>query len=387
MRNLKVLVSFVILVSLASCKNQEKGNSQSLSIPNQKPKTYQLKHAEGFSIKSNKNFKVLTIKNPWPESNKTYRYALIDRQDAPKITLNRDEFDAIILTPIERIVVTSTTHVPALELLGAEQSLVGFPGTEYISSKKTRELINANEIRELGQNEELNTEVLLDLEPDAVIAFGVDGSNKSMNTVQKSGIPVIFNGDWVEKTPLAKAEWIKFFGILFNKEQRADSIFNSIERDYQNAKTLASKAEKKPTVLCGAMQKDVWYLPQGTSPEAQFLKDANLNYLWGNTEGKGSLALSFEVVFEKAKDAELWLSPSYYTSLEALKEANTHYTQFQAFKNKNVYSFSNTTGETGGVLYYELGIARPDLVLKDIIKISHPGFMENYEMTFFEKLE
>ena len=135
------------------------------------------------------------------------------------------------------------------------------------------------------------------------------------------------------------------------------------------------------------MHKDVWYLPNGTSPEAQILKDANANYLWQNTTGSGSLALSFEAVFEKGKAATLWLSPSYYSSMEAMKKANDHYTQFEAFKNKNIYSFVNTTGETGGVMYYELGTARPDLVLKDIIKICHPELLKNYETFFFKPLE
>ena len=198
---------------------------------------------------------------------------------------------------------------------------------------------------------------------------------------------MIYNGDWTESSSLAKAEWIKFFGVLFNKEKEADSIFNSIEKDYNSAKRLASKVEKTPTILSGAMHKDVWYLPNGTSPEAQLLKDANTNYLWNETTGSGSLALSFESVLDKAKNADLWLSPSYYTTLEALEKANPHYTKFDAFNTKKVYSFSMTTGETGGVLYYELGTARPDLVLKDIIKICHPELLDGYTPYFFKQLQ
>ena len=211
--------------------------------------------------------------------------------------------------------------------------------------------------------------------------------NKSFNTIQKANIPVVYNGDWTEVSPLAKAEWIKFFGILFNKEKEANSIFAKIEQDYNSAKLLASKVEKKPTILSGAMHKDVWYLPNGTSPEAQLLKDANTNYLWGNTKGSGSLALSFESVLDKAKSADLWLNPSYYTSIEALEKANPHYTKFDTFKNKKIYSFSMTTGDTGGVLYYELGTARPDLVLKDIIKICHPELLDGYSPYFFKQLQ
>ncbi len=382
---------FTILVVLCylinSCKEKTEQEDKGLPAAENNSKYYPIKYAQGFSIESNDSFKILSIANPWPEAEETYRYALIDSAMAPKITLNKDEFDGIIITPIKRIVATSTTHIPALELLEVEESLVGFPGTDYISSEKTRKRIDNGLVRELGKNEGINTEVLLELQPNLVVAFGVDGTNKSMNIIEKSGISVLYNGDWVEKSPLAKAEWIKFFGVLYNKQKLADSIFDTIENNYNSAKKIAANAKQKPTVFCGAMYRDVWHLPSGASPEAQFLKDANVNYLWSESSGSGSLALSFEAVYEKAKAADLWLSPSYYTSLEALEKANSHYTQFDAFQNNEVYSFANTTGTNGGVLYYELGIARPDLVLKDMIKICHPVLLEDYELTFFSKLQ
>ena len=239
-----------------------------------------------------------------------------------------------------------------------------FPGCDYISSERTRQRVDDEKIRELGKNEGINTEVLLEINPDLVVGYGVDGVNKTFETISKSGISVIYNGDWVESSALAKAEWIKFFGALYNKEKEADSIFNIIEKNYMQAKQIASQATLRPTILSGALHKDVWYLPNGSSAEAQFLKDANVNYLWSETTGKGSLALSFETVYEKAKTADIWLSPSYYKSLDQLIASNAHYSNFGAFQNKKVYSFSNTTGKTGGVLYYELGTARPDLVFK-----------------------
>jgi iron complex transport system substrate-binding protein len=205
--------------------------------------------------------------------------------------------------------------------------------------------------------------------------------------IEKIGVPVIYNGDWVEETPLGKAEWIKLFGALFNKEQKADSVFNHIEKEYNYAKTIAKGIKDKPTVLSGALHKDVWYLPAGTSVEGELLKDANVNYLWQDSVGKGSLALSFETVLEKAKTADIWLSPSYFTSYKNMLEANGHYEQFEAFKQQKIFSFSNTIGATGGVLYYELGTARPDLVLKDIIKTCHNELLPDYTTTFFKPLD
>lgn len=371
-----------IFFFLFNCKNKDtKSLSTSVLAP------VNLSYAKGFEIIHHENFTTLTIKSPWPKAEKTYRYALVKKNMLAKITLNKADFEGIITIPIEKIVVTSTTHIPALELLEVEETLVGFPGTDYISSEKTRERIHNGDIRELGKNEGINTEVLLETHPDVVVGFGIDGNNKTFETIKKSGIPVIYNGDWVEHSPLAKAEWIKFFGVLYNKEQKADSIFKSIEKNYLEAKSIALNSQNKPSVLSGAMHKDIWYLPNGTSTEAQILKDANVNYLWSETEGSGSLSLNFEVVFEKAKHADIWLNPSYYTSYEDLEKANQHYTKFNAYKNKAIYNSANTIGETGGVLYYELGIARPDLVLKDIIKICYPELLENYKPYFFKPLE
>jgi iron complex transport system substrate-binding protein len=373
----------LFILTFVSCKNEPKA-----ALPNSDNiKTDTLTYAQGFSVNDNGNYKVLTISKPWPKSEKNYKYLIASKEELSKMTFPEDYYDGIISNNIQKIVVTSTTHIPALELLEVEQTLVGFPGTDYISSETTRKHIDEGKVRELGKNEGINTEVLLELNPDVVIGFGVDGVNKTFETIKKAGIPVIYNGDWVESSALAKAEWIKFFGVLFNKEKEADSIFNTIENDYLEAKKIAKKAKNRPTILSGAMTKDIWHLPNGSSPEAQFLKDANVNYLWSETTGNGSLALSFEAVLDKAKDADLWLNPSYYTSFEQLEKVNALYTNFEAFKTKNIYTFSNTTGEKGGVLYYELGTARPDLVLKDIIKICHPELLDGYSPYFFSKLK
>ena len=373
----------LLLLVFVSCKNEPK-----TEIPSQtKTHPLELKYAKGFTIDDNGDYKILSIHNPWPEATKQYKYLIASSSVLSKMTFPTDYYDGVVTDNLKKIVVTSTTHIPALELLGVEQYLVGFPGTDYISSKKTRQRIANGDIRELGKNEGINTEVLLELNPDVVIGFGVDGVNKTFETIKKAGIPVIYNGDWVESNALAKAEWIKFFGVLFNKEKEADSIFNQIESDYLAAKEIAKKANTQPTILSGAMHKEVWYMPNGLSPEAQFLKDANVNYLWKETSGNGSLALNFEVVLDKAKDADIWLSPSYYISYDQLFNASNLYGNFEAFKTMSIYTFSNTTGATGGVLYYELGTTRPDLVLKDIIKICHPDVLKDYKPHFFKPLD
>lgn len=379
----KLILLFIFSISFA-CK-EDKKNSKELPLIVKEEVT--LKYAQGFLITKFNTFSILEIKMPWPNAKQPFKFLLINKEDAAKATILRSEYDGIIMTPVQNIICTSTTHIPALELLNVEKTLVGFPGTDYVSSTTIRQLIDSGTVRELGKNEALNTEVLLELNPDVVIGFGIDGGNRSLETIKKSEIPVIFNGDWVESSPLAKAEWIKFFGALYDKEKEADSVFNQIEEDYLKAKKLAQNTKSKPTVLSGAMHNDIWYLPNGTSIEAQLLKDANVNYLWSSTEGSGSLKLNFESVFVKAKEADIWLNPSNYTSYQSLKNGNENHILFDAYQNKNIYTFTNTTGATGGVLYYELGMTRPDLVLKDIIKICHPELLNYYEPYFLKPLK
>lgn len=353
----------------------------------QDPKKVGVVHASGFTIEEREQYHVLQVTSPWPETKKTFTYALVPKSKLSAIALPKDTYNAIIGTPVERIVVTSTTHIPALESLGNVQQLVGFPDTQYISSPVTREQIKNGAVKELGTNENLNTELVLELDPEVVVGFGVSSENKAYHTIEKAGIAVMYNGDWTEQTPLGKAEWIKFFGALFHKEKKADSIFNSIVKEYEKVKALAQKATERPTVLSGALYKDVWYLPAGKSWAAQFLKDAGTVYLWKDTAGTGSLSLSLETVLTKGQYADFWISPSQFTTYLSMKGANPHYTQFAAYQKQKIFTFAATRGETGGLLYYELAPQRPDLVLKDLVHIFHPTLLPNHRPYFFNPMQ
>ena len=376
-----LFISFLIL--LCTCKQEKKD-----SIPVKNPTSnISIQYAKGFTVeKQPSGITIIKILAPWLNSEKIYTYALIPQEIQAKVSLNRNEYDAIISTPVEKIVLTSTTHIPALEELGLLDKLVGFPDTKYISSKAARKRIEAGQIQELGINENLNTEVVIALQPELIFGFSINGSNAVYETIQRANIPVVYNGDWVEETPLGKAEWIKFFAPFFNKTNEANLIFTEIEASYLEAKELAAKATKRPTVVSGALYKDVWYLPGGKSWAANFLRDANADYLWSTSNESGSLSLSWESVLDVAQHAEYWIGPAQYASYDEMKSSSQHYQQFDAFKNGKVFSTANTKGETGGTLYYELAPQRPDLVLKDLIYILHPGLLPNYEPFFFKPL-
>ena len=370
-------------ILLCGCKQEKKE-----IFPNQtKVNRTSIQYANGFEIQNQSNgITIIKVLQPWANAETTYTYALVPKEIQATITLNKSEYDAIISTPVENIVVTSTTHIPALEELEVLNSLIGFPDTKYISSKAARNRINSGAIVELGVNESLNTEAVLALQPDLIFGFAINDGTSTYETIQRAHIPVVYNGDWVEETPLGKAEWIKFFAPFFNKTKEADAAFNKIEKSYLEAKELASKAENKPTVLSGAMFNDVWYLPGGKSWAANFLKDANADYLWSSTDENGSLSLSWESVLDVGQHAEYWIGPAQLATYQEMEASSQHYTQFNAFKNRKVFSTANTKGETGGTLYYELGPQRPDLVLKDLIHILHPGLLPNYEPYFFKPL-
>ena len=368
-----VILSF----SLVECKNESKPNVI-ISAKNE------VRYAKGFSIQNYDGYSVVKVKNPWPKATKTYTYILKEKNGIVPDSLKQN---LIIPVPIKTIVVTSTTHIPSLELLDEVNTLIGFPHCDYISSEKVRARIDTGNIKELGNNQDLNTEVLLDMQPNVIIGYGIDNKNPTLDNLQKSGLKVMLNGDWNEENALGKAEWIKFFGALYGKQKQATALFTKIEKDFLKTIKIAKMAKTTPSILAGDMFEDRWYLPRGTSWGSLLLKQANGNYLWQETSGTGSLSLSFETVFEKAKNADVWITSGQFSSLKEMTNSNPHYAEFNAFKNKNVYSFSGKKGKTGGILYYELAPNRPDLVLKDLVKILHPELLQSYEPFFFEKLK
>jgi len=369
----------IALFAFTSCKNEPLQQ-----LPTTQKTGNTVKYAKGLQLFRYEKYTVVKVTQPWPDAKDGFTYVMQQKGAVVPDSLKKYR---LVTVPLKSVVVTSTTHIPSLEALGVQNTLVGFPGIDYISSPKTRARIDSGKVKEAGANESLNTEVLLDLAPEAVVAFGINSTNKTLAALEQSGLKVLYNGDWTEQSPLGKAEWIKFFGALYDMDAKADVLFAKIEKEYNEALKLAQKITAKPTIMAGAIYQDQWFLPQGNSWAALFLKDAGANYLWAGSEGTGSLSLSFETVLETAENADFWIGPSQFTSLKEMTDINPHYAQFKAFKNKQVYSSSTKKGTTGGIIYYELAPNRPDLVLKDLIHILHPELLPDYQLQFFEKLK
>ncbi|MBC2839457.1 ABC transporter substrate-binding protein [Robiginitalea sp. SC105] len=368
---------------------REKPETQKPPLPQAGRESHlELQYASGFTARTDSSgITYLTISDPWPGASRKFEYALVPREQLASVTLPADAFDAIIPVPVSKLVLTSTTHIPSLEALGALETLVGFPGLDYISSPGVRQRIARGEIAELGANEQLNIEMVMETAPELVVGFGVSDAPGSYRKIADAGIPVVYNGDWMEQNPLGKAEWVKFFGLLLNDLPRAEAYFAEVEAAYLEAREVARSATSQPSVLSGALYRDIWYLPGGDSWAAAFLEDANARYLWADTPGGGSLSLSLEAVLDKGVQADFWVSPSQYTSYSEMAAANPHYEQFRAFRERRIFGYAGTRGPARGLLYYELGPSRPDLILKDLVHYLHPGLLQDYEPVFFKPLK
>lgn len=372
-----LFISFFIFA--AGCKNNEKPETVTKATSEEV-----IEYASGLSIHQYDGFSVVKVTNPWPNAEKDFTYILQKKNSTVPDSLQKY---TTIPVPLKSVVVTSTTNIPFLEMLGVENKLVGFPHTDYISSVKTRALIDKGIVKNVGQNERLNMEKLIDLSPDLIVTFGVDNNNPMIKNLEKSGLKVLIQGDWMEQSPLGKAEWLKLYAALFGKEKEANQLFATIVKEYQQALSTVKDRKASATVLYGNMYQDQWFVAKGNSWVAQFLRDSKSNYLWADVEGTGSLGLTFEKVLEKAKTADIWIAAGTFKTLAELSASNPHYSQFDAFGKKNVYTFESKLGATGGTVYYELAPSRPDLVLKDYIKIFHPELLPDYQLTFAEKLK
>lgn len=367
---------FIALITLAcNTKTTENQPSDQVIVP---------KYAKGFSYTKHPKFTKITVHQPYKGATTPFEYVIVYGDTTIQA---QNEQQIIIQAPIQKIVATSTTQIPVLEALKSEQLLKGYPNTDFISSKKTRYLIDQHKIQDIGHPENLNTELVLKIDPDVVFAFAVNNLNKTYRTLKKAGIPIVLDASWLENSPLGRAEWITFFALFLNKEKEAKQVFKEIEHNYVMALKEVKNVKNKPKILYGSMFQGVWYAPAGESYTTQLLKDAQTSYLWENTQGTGSLSLPFEQVFLDAQNTEYWLAPGMIKNLDALKSTSPHYKQLPPFIHQNIYGYANAVGATGGLLFFELGALRPDLVLKDFIKICHPKKLPNYQTTFFSKLE
>ncbi len=379
--NMKQMTVFLCLCLLISACDR-KDTTQSFTSG--KDSQIALSYAEGFSIQYQGNAKLVEVKYPFQGATSGYKYLLVPKGES--VPAHSPDV-RVVSVPIASMVCTSTTHLPLLDYLNESDKLTGFPSTDYISSEKLRKRVDEGHVKELGMDKGINLEVLAMLKPDIVMGYTMNSDYGQFKKMEELNIPVVINGEYLEKHPLGRAEWIKFMALFFNKEKQADSVFRVIERSYLEMKALAEKATDRPSVLSGIVYGEAWFLPGGQNYASRILKDAACRYLWEDDPSNGFLELSFESVYEKAHDADLWIGVGNSSSLEEIEAGDHRYTRFKPFQSKAIYTYDARKGAKGGSEYLELGYLRPDIILTDLVKIAHPELLPDYQLYFHKRLE
>lgn len=339
-----------------------------------------IRYAKGFTIRYYDGYIQAEVIDPWDTTKLLQRYLLIDRdlplpKDLPKGT--------IVRTPVRNLAVYTGVHVSILEQLGELNKIIGVCEPQYMLSKAIMEELQTGRVTDLGMATSPNVEKMIDIGVECIIASSFQNSN--FGAAEKLGIPIIEGADYMESSPLGRAEWCRFYGLLFNKQSKVDSIFRETEARYLSLKELASTTTSRPTVLTERRYGSFWYVPGNQSYIANFLRDAAATNMFEDIEGAGSAPLAFETVLDKATHADFWLMKYNLNREMTYRDLRTEYTSyelFDAFTNRNIY-----TCNTGTVPYYEESPMRPDYLLKDLIAIFHPELLPDYKLRYYKKME
>ncbi|MCB1777838.1 MAG: ABC transporter substrate-binding protein [Candidatus Competibacteraceae bacterium] len=351
------------------------------------PEKATLTYAKGFTLEYFKHYKVITVTTPWPAAKESFRYVLV-QCGAPTPAGFTDA--QVIPIPVRSIAVLSTTHLPHLEMLNALDRLVAVGSYQNVYSPAVRQWIAAGKVAQVGRGPGINLEMILDLRPDLVTAVGHDQPQYNTHPLLRhAGVNVAINSEYVEPTLLGSSEWLKFTAAFLNRDGLAQRRFAEMAERYEAlaAQVRDGPAVEKPSVFSGFLDRDVWYVPSGGSSIARLIADAGGRYLWANDAHRGSLPLSFEVVFERAGDADVWLASDldWFTRADLLA-ANARYGAFKAFRNRRVYNQNARLNENKANDYWEAGIVEPDVVLADVIKILHPDRLPDHRLKYYRWL-
>ena len=406
-----VLMAALLLLSACSGGSNKAsallpgGNAQADNTPScsAQADTLPLRYAENLSIIDYAGYSLVRLRNPWDTAKLLHTYILVDK--ALPLPDGLPAGATVVRTPLDRALVYSAVHCSLLKELGALGSISGVCDLKYIRMPEIAEGHRNGTIADAGSSMDPDIERIIDLHPDAILLSPFENSG-GYGRVEKLNIPLIGCADDMETSPLGRAEWMRFYGRLFGKQQQADSLFASVEQSYialkEAAATLRESAVSPgkatvspqkptatpqpapPTVMCDLKTSSTWYTPGGNSTIARLYADACADYIFREDTHSGSLAYSFEAIFERGQQADFWLirynQPTDKTYSE-LKEEFAPYAGFRAFKERNIYGCN-----TGRVAFYEETPFHPDWFLKDLIKIFHSSMLEGYELKYYSKL-
>ncbi len=348
-----------------------------------------LSHAAGFSVQNHDGFRTLTITIGLEGRNDTLRYLLL-----PADTPVPEGFHnyLTIRTPVERVALFSTTHIGYVDLLGCADRIVAVARPEYVNNPFLQTRIRNGDIAEIGMPFSPNMEVILELDPDVLVATALPASRKTdYQALKSAGIPVLVVAEWLESSPLGRTEWLKLYAALFDREELAAEKFAGIETSYNTLAALTDSVSHRPLVIPGMPFKDAWFVPGGNSYVAALLRDAGAGYHWNDRAKTGSIKMDIEAVYPVALDAEYWLNPGTVLTLDELLAKDIRFSDFASVRAGNVYNNNKQLNPAGGNAYWERGAVQPHRILEDLIRILHPGVLPEGKnedsLTFYRHIQ
>jgi len=340
-----------------------------------------MKYATTFRMESLEGSTFLTLNEPWPGAEEPLHYLLVERgKDPGKIPGNT----VVIEVPINTCMSSTTVNLAFMEELGVLDSLVGQGGKRYVYDPPP----GFEDLPEVGSGADLDLEKILDLSPEVIFAYAYSPAERDLfNRLENMGIRVVLMSEYMENSPLGRAEWIRYLSCFFGKEAEAERVFEEVRKNYERLASLGRARKIKPGIFCNIPFSGIWYLPGGRNWSAQLLLDAGGAYPWADNLSEGSLTLDLEGVLAEAGNAHIWVHPGNCTNLEDLRRIDERFTLFRAFRDGEVYNNTRRMSPGGGNDYHQRGVLRPDQVLADLISILHPSLMPDHKLRYYRKLK
>ena len=346
-----------------------------------------VRHATRFALEQRLGYTLLTVSDPWRNAKRSFSYALVKRGAPYPRGLPAEV--TVVRVPVRRAVLLSSTYVAAFDLLGLVDRVVGVSRAALIYTPSVAEQVAAGAIAEVGTGMAggVNLEKLFLLQPDLVMTYGTgDSQFDSHAKMRDAGLTVAINAEYMETTPLGRAEWMRFSAAFFCREARADELFGAIEAEYERVARLARNPARRPTVFCNIDFNGTWHVPGGRSFTAALLKDAGARYLWADDESQGGKPLDVEAVIARARDADVWINPGICRSLRDIESIDERYRLFEAFRTRRVYGNNARVSAGGANDFWETGVISPHLVLSDLIRVLHPQLLPRHELVWYQRL-
>ena len=382
---IRFAILFLLLgILVASCSNQETDRSKlkKASFTSIAPK-----YAKGFSLDDYGSYQLLHILQPFNDKQDTITYLLYaNGSEKPEGV----DYLASIATPIQKMVVQSTTHIALADELNALEVISGMTSTQFVYNPTLKKRIEEGKVKEVGEGEQLSQENIMFMQPDLLMVSGFSSASfyKNYKNLIDAGVPVLINSDWMEQDMLGRAEWLKVLGYLLGKQDLANQQFEKIEKLYNQYAEIGRTAKEKPMVIGGLPFKGAWSVAGAKSYIAQLLTDAGAEWNWAGDSSSVSLQMDFESVYPIGLQAEYWVRVGTVRSKAELLAKDSRFEDFKSVQLGNLYNNTKRMTPDGlGNDYWESGLIKPHLILADIIKIIHPELLQEHELYFYERLK